>query len=133
MSRILVVDDDEILVNTLAAVFRRLGHAVLVALDGETGLACARAGAPDVIILDVMMPDLDGLEVCRRLREHPTTRETPVLMFTALDQTAVHSRARLRGLGPQNGHDVDDEALPDDLVTKPVAIGELVNRVHALL
>ena len=91
----MLVDDDEVLVNTLSAIFRRLGHTFYAALDGATGLACARAASVDLVILDVMMPDMDGLEVCRALRQHPATSRTPVLMFTATPPGAMPS-------GPQS-------------------------------
>ncbi|NLD73686.1 MAG: response regulator [Chloroflexi bacterium] len=133
MSRILIVDDDEVLVKTLAAIFRRSGHTVLAALDGEAGLACARAGNPDLIILDVMMPEMDGLEVCRLLRSEPQTRGIPVLMFTALDEPDMRARAGLdpRRQGVQAY--LEDEILADDYVTKPVIVDDLLRRVNTLL
>jgi len=133
MSRILVVDDDEVLVKTLVAIFRRAGHTVLAALDGESGLACARAGAPDLIILDVMMPEMDGLEVCRRLRRDPETRPIPVLMFTALDEPELRARAGLKPRRASDGACLEDEILADDYIAKPVVVDELLHRVNTLL
>jgi two-component system response regulator ResD len=133
MSRILVVDDDEVLVKTLVAIFRRAGHTVLAALDGESGLACARAGAPDLIILDVMMPEMDGLEVCLRLRRDPQTRPIPVLMFTALDEPELRARAGLAARGASDDPPLEEEILADDYITKPVIVDDLVRRVNTLL
>lgn len=133
MSRILLVDDDEVLVKTLAAIFRRSGHTVLTALDGESGLACARAGDPDLIILDVMMPEMDGLEVCRLLRNDPHTSGIPVLMFTALDEPNMRARAGLAARREQDGQYLEDEILADDYITKPVIVDDLLRRVNTLL
>lgn len=114
--RILVIEDDPILQRSLAATLREEQFAVDTASDGEEGLYKAEAGAYDVIVLDVMMPKLDGWEVLARLRPGTTT---PVLMLTARD--AVPDR--IKGL--------DHGA--DDYLTKPFDIDELLARIRALI
>ncbi|MGI9148351.1 MAG: response regulator transcription factor [Chloroflexota bacterium] len=117
-TRVLVVDDDE---RIAAAVRRALvydGYAVDVASDGLAALAQMRDAPPDLVILDLMLPGLDGLEVCRRLRADSTS-DLPVLMLTARDATAE----RVRGM----------DAGADDYPVKPFAYEELLARVRALL
>lgn len=117
MQRILVVDDDPVLVNTLRRGLSYDGFAVDVAASGEEGLASARERQPDLVILDVMMPGLDGFEVLRRLRAADPT--LPVLMLTAKDAPTD----QVRGLA----------AGADDYVVKPFNWDVLLARVHALL
>ena len=112
----LVVDDDPPLQRMLKRTLSAEGFAVTVAGDGGAALAAAERVAPDVIVLDVAMPTLDGLAVCRRLRSKGLP--TPILMLTARD--AVHDR--VAGL----------EAGADDYLVKPFAIEELVARLRAL-
>ncbi|MGH2460846.1 MAG: response regulator transcription factor [Chloroflexota bacterium] len=114
--RILVIDDDEAITTALRRAFAFEGYTVDVALDGEDGLRRARDAAPDVIVLDVLMPGIDGFEVCRRLR---SADDTPILMLTARDDVAD----RVRGL----------DAGADDYLVKPFAPDELLARVRALL
>jgi DNA-binding response OmpR family regulator len=113
---VLVIEDDPAIREGLELGLRHLGHAVSAAADGETGLLSAREGHPDVIVLDVMLPGLDGFEVCRRLRAAGTT---PIIMLTArsddLDVVA--------GL----------EAGADDYVAKPVRPRVLDARIKAVL
>jgi two-component system, OmpR family, response regulator MprA len=114
--RVLVVDDDR---RIAAAVRRALiyeGYAVEVAADGPGALARAREQLPDLVVLDVMLPGLDGIEVCRRLR---ADGDVPILMLTARDATAD------RVLGLDSGG--------DDYLVKPFAYEELLARVRALL
>jgi two-component system response regulator MprA len=113
---VLVVDDDPPLQRMLARTLGAEGYAVSVAADGGAALAEAERSLPDVIVLDVAMPGMDGLAVCRRLRAKGMT--TPVLMLTARD--AVPDR--VRGL----------EAGADDYLVKPFAAAELIARIHAL-
>jgi len=112
--RVLVVDDEQTLVKTIAYNLRREGYDVLTAGDGVEALRIAREESPDFIILDLMLPGLDGLEVCRRLRRESTT---PILMLTAKDSELD----RVVGL----------ELGADDYVTKPFGMRELVARVKA--
>jgi len=121
-ARVLVVDDD---VRIAAALRRALsydGYVVDVAGDGVAALTRARASAPDVIVLDVMLPGIDGIEVCRRLRADLGSEElarVPILMLTARDEVGD----RVRGL----------DGGADDYLTKPFATDELLARVRALL
>ncbi len=114
--RVLVVDDDPPLQRMLKRTLTAEGFEVTVAGDGGRALADAERFAPDVIVLDVAMPTLDGLAVCRRLRAKGLA--TPILMLTARDAVAD----RVAGL----------EAGADDYLVKPFAIQELVARVRAL-
>ena len=114
--RVLVVDDDPPLRRMLARTLAAEGYEVTVAADGGAALAEAERAAPDVIVLDVAMPALDGLAVCRRLRGKGLP--TPILMLTARD--AVPDR--VAGL----------EAGADDYLIKPFAVQELIARLRAL-
>ena len=114
--KILVVDDEISLQETLAYNLRREGYLVDVAGDGPTALDLARQSKPDLIILDIMLPGLDGFEVCRILRKEMST---PVLMLTARDDEID----RVVGL----------EVGADDYLAKPFSMRELIARVKALL
>ncbi|MBO9360927.1 MAG: response regulator [Thermoflexus sp.] len=116
---ILVVDDDLQTVKLISLLLQRKGYRTLPATSGVQALAKAQTEQPDLIILDVMMPDLDGLEVCRRLRANPRLSAIPILMFTA--KAAVGDK--IAGL----------QAGADDYLTKPVHPAELISRVEALL
>ena len=113
---ILVVDDEPTLVATLKYNLERESFRVLEAADGEAALEAARAGRPDLIVLDLMLPGLSGLEVCRILRKE--TR-VPIIMLTAKDAEVD----KVVGL----------ETGADDYVTKPFGMPELMARVRALL
>jgi two-component system response regulator MprA len=114
--RVLVVDDDENITSFLKRALSYAGFAVDVANSGQAGLEQALAAPPDVVILDVLMPGLDGLEVCRRLR---AAEVVPILMLTAKDEVAD----RVKGL----------EHGADDYLVKPFALEELIARLNALL
>lgn len=114
--RILIIEDDEAIVRVLRRSLAYDGYTVDVALDGETGLQIARDAHPDLVILDWMLPGMDGLEVCQRLR---AGGNVPVLMLTAKDTTA----SRVQGL----------DAGADDYMVKPFELEELSARVRALL
>ncbi len=114
--RILVVDDEPFITDLLSAALRFEGFSVEVATSGRDALALATPGRHDLVMLDVMMPDLDGTEVCRRLRE--TGVDVPVVFLTARDST----EDKVAGLG-----------MADDYVTKPFSLEELVARVRAVL
>lgn len=115
--RILVIDDDEAITTALRRALAFEGYTVDIAYDGEEGLRHAREVAPDLVVLDVLMPGVDGFEVCRRLREGDD--QTPILMLTARDEVAD----RVRGL----------DAGADDYLVKPFAPDEFLARVRALL
>jgi DNA-binding response OmpR family regulator len=116
---ILVIDDEPELVKLLDYNLTKAGYLVLTAKDGATGLVIARKHAPDALILDVMMPGLDGWEVCKRLRQDPATSSLPIIMLTA----KAEEGDRVLGL----------ELGADDYVTKPFGVRELLARVKALL
>lgn len=115
-SRILVVEDDAPLAATLERVLVAEGHEVEVAGDGLEALRRAKSRAPDLAVLDLMLPGADGITVCRRLRQ---TAQFPILMLTALSGT----EHRVRGL----------DSGADDYLVKPFAYQELLARVRALL
>lgn len=115
--RVLVVDDESMLVEMLSMAFRYEGWDITTALDGATAVAAGRAVKPDVVVLDVMLPDMSGLEVLEQLRK--SAPDLPVLLLTARD--AVEDRIT----GLRTG--------ADDYVVKPFSVEELVLRVRALL
>jgi len=116
MARVLVVDDDVTVREVVVSYLRAGGHDVVEAADGADALRSMRTQPADLVVLDLMMPGIDGLEVCRRLR---ATGDVPIIMLTALGAEAD----RVVGL----------ESGADDYVTKPFSPRELVLRVDALL
>ena len=115
--RILVVEDDPVITRVLCDNLKFEGFEVDVAVDGRAALASARKFAPDLILLDLMLPGLDGFEVCRRLTQQP--ERTPIIVLTSRSQ----KEDRIRGL----------ELGADDYVTKPFALDELLARMRAVL
>ena len=113
---ILVVEDDQRLARVIRRVLEEEGHTVDVASDGEEAVAVAEDGSHDLIVLDVLLPEMDGFEVCRTLRQKRV--DTPILMLTALDSV----QDRVRGL----------DAGADDYLAKPFALQELLARLRAL-
>ena len=118
-ARILVVDDVPANVKLMEARLSAEYFDVVTALSGREALALCERAECDIVLLDVMMPDMDGFEVCRRLKANPSTHHLPVIMVTALDQTSD----RVKGL----------EAGADDFLTKPVSDIALVARVRSLV
>ena len=116
---ILVIDDSEVIIKMITHNFEREGHRVVGAKNGPDGLEMATLYDPDVILLDVMMPEMDGYEVCRRLRQEEATGKTPIVMLTSMASIA----------NMQAGF----EAGADDYVTKPFEITELTLRINAIL
>jgi two-component system, OmpR family, phosphate regulon response regulator PhoB len=94
---VLIVDDDPGTGRLLAVLIRQIGHQAAFVSDGNQALEYVAHHRPDLVILDVMMPDIDGLEVLRRLREDPRTADLPVVMFSALNDPAFCQRVRERG------------------------------------
>lgn len=116
MAKVLVVDDDATVREVVVGYLRNAGHDVHEAVDGAGALEAVRSAAPDLLVLDVMMPGIDGLEVCRRVRRHS---DVPVVLLTALGE----EQDRVIGL----------EIGADDYVTKPFSPRELVLRVDSIL
>jgi|SRR6266498_264210 len=116
-SRVLVVDDDPMVAEVVTGYLERAGFAVDHASDGPSALALASGRSPDLVVLDLMLPGIDGLEVCRRLRSQ--TGDVPVVMLTAL--------------GEENDRVLGLEVGADDYLTKPFSPRELVLRVQSVL
>ncbi|GAB6280125.1 MAG: response regulator transcription factor [Thermovirga sp.] len=117
--RILVVEDEKTIAELIAEALKRRGYRVETAHDGDGGLLAAETTLPDLVILDVMLPGMDGWEICRRIRENPATKGIPILMLTA--------RRDERDL--LAGFDVG----ADDYMRKPFSVNELAARVKSLL
>lgn len=117
--QVLIIEDDRSLSDVLSYNLEQAGYGVAVAHDGQDGLNRAQHDPPDVIILDLMLPVLDGLEVCRRLRNDPALRDILVVMLTARAEESDHVVGLAMGA--------------DDYVTKPFSIKVLLERVKALL
>ena len=118
-ARILIVDDHEDNVELLRARLEARGYETLSAEDGQQALECVRATPPDLILLDIMMPKVDGIEVARRVKGDTTLPFIPIIMQTALDST----EQKVEGL----------DAGADDYITKPINFAELEARVRSLL
>jgi adenylate cyclase len=118
-SRILVVDDQRSNVEMMAGVLRARGYTVHTALDGQQALQQVAEVGPDLVVSDILMPKVDGFELCRRLRAAPETALLPVILVTSLDAQAE----RIKGL----------ESGADDFLSKPVNWEELFARVRSLL
>jgi two-component system, OmpR family, alkaline phosphatase synthesis response regulator PhoP len=116
---ILLVDDEEDLLELLQYALEREGFTVVTAQDGAEGLRQAQLTRPDLIVLDIMMPRMDGIELCNRLREDAHLRLTPILMLTARSN--------------ESDEIVGLDAGADDYLTKPTSAALLVSRVRALL
>jgi phosphate regulon transcriptional regulator PhoB len=117
--RILIVDDEKDIVDLVAYNLEKEGYEALKALDGEKALALVRAKKPALVVLDLMLPGIQGLEVCKRLRQDAETASIPIIMLTAKGEELD----RVIGL----------EVGADDYVTKPFSVKELVARVKAIL
>jgi len=117
--RILIVDDEKDLVDLLSYNLEKEGYAVLRAYDGEEALKILRSRKPDLILLDLMLPGIQGMEICKIVRKTPETAALPIIMLTARGEEVD----RIVGL----------EMGADDYVTKPFSIRELLARVRAVL
>ncbi len=119
MPRVLIVEDDELNRDSLRRLLRRRGYDILLAVDGEEALTGAAAERPDVILMDMRLPGIDGWEATRRLKGDPATRAIPIIALTA------HAMAGDR-----------DEALAagcDDHDTKPIDLDRLLEKIRALV
>jgi DNA-binding response OmpR family regulator len=119
MPKVLVIDDDPVIVQLLRVNFEIEGFEVVSAGDGQEGLERAMADHPDVVLSDIMMPRMDGLQLVHQLKNNASTRSLPVILLSAKAQNAE----------VQEGLD----AGADDYVTKPFDPLELIDRVYALL
>ncbi len=117
--KILIVDDEPHILRSLGFVLKRAGYQVMEARSGIEALQIAQEQQPDIVFLDIMMPELDGYEVCRRLREDPNLADTRVVMLTAKGEEAD----RRRGY----------EAGAHDYMTKPFSPSRAVARVEEML
>jgi len=117
--KILVIEDEPSQVEILRFNLHQQGFDVHVEMDGEEGLQAAIEDPPDLILLDWMLPNLSGVEICRKLRRAKETREVPVIMLTARSE----ERDKVRGL----------DIGADDYITKPYSIKELIARIHSAL
>lgn len=119
MVKVLIIEDEEVLVKNLADKLQSEGFSVVTAMDGETGLDRVRSEKPDLIVLDIMLPGLDGLSICRMVRHDAATAHIPIIMLTA------------------RGTEVDKivglESGADDYVVKPFGLGEFLARVRAVM
>ena len=118
MRKVLIIDDDQDSLSTVGEMLRS-EFQPLMANSGREGIICAVREQPDLILLDINMPEMDGFEVCKRLREQPGTRQIPIIMLT----TASGLDSRVKGL----------DLGADDYVSKPFQIRELVARINARL
>ena len=117
--RILIAEDEESIVASLDFLMRRAGYATCIARDGPAALLRVADFAPDLVLLDIMLPGLSGFDICARIRENPALAATRVLMLTARGSNADEARGMAAGA--------------DGYVTKPFATQELVARVRELL
>ena len=119
MSKILLVEDNEMNRDMLSRRLLRKGYEVLLAMDGGEGVAMAREKSPDLILMDMSLPVVDGWEATRRLKAEPGTRGIPVIALTAHAMAGDEEKARSAGC--------------DDFDTKPVELPRLLTKIEALL
>jgi CheY-like chemotaxis protein len=119
MAKILLVEDNEMNRDMLSRRLERKGHSVSIALDGAEGLNKARSEAPDIILMDMSLPVIDGWEATRQLKADEGTRRIPVIALTAHAMASDEQKARESGC--------------DDFDTKPIELPRLLNKIDALL
>ena len=119
MAKILYIEDNEDNIYMLSSRLRRRGYEVIVATDGEQGVAMARAEAPTLILMDLSLPTLDGWDATRQLKASPETRDIPVIALSAHAMTGDREKALAAGC--------------DDYHTKPVDLPRLLEKIQALL
>ncbi|MCA9986402.1 MAG: response regulator [Anaerolineales bacterium] len=118
-AKILIIDDHPETSSIVATILQNQGFDTDNARSGSVGISLAEASPPDLIILDIMMPDMDGIEVCRRLRALPVTENIPIIMFTSL----AEARDKRAGF----------DAGATDYLIKPTHPNELIRRVEEIL
>jgi len=118
-TKILIIEDDPVGLRYVRFTLEKHGYQVITASNGLEGLRKARTEEPDLVILDVMLPGIDGYEICHRLRAEPATARLPILMFSA------RSQDKDKAVGRQVG--------ADDYLTKPAEPSEIIRRVESLL
>ncbi len=119
MTRVLIVEDDELNRDSLRRLLRRRGFEIQLAVDGQEGVDVARAELPDLILMDMSLPIIDGWEATRRLKAEPATRKIPIIALTAHALTSDRDRALTAGC--------------DDYDTKPIDLDRLLLKINALL
>ncbi len=119
MSRILIVEDNEMNRDMLSRRLERRGYQVILAMDGRRGLAAARSEAPDLILMDMSLPEIDGWEVARQLKSDDSTRSIPLIALTAHAMTSDRQKALAAGC--------------DDFDTKPVEFQRLLMKIQTML
>ena len=119
MPKILLVEDNEMNRDMLSRRLVRSGYEVVMAVQGEEGVALAGSASPDLVLMDMSLPVLDGWEATRRLKKDPATREIPIIALTAHAMTGDREKAR--------------EAGCDDFDTKPVEYTRLISKIEGLL
>ena len=133
MTQILIIDDSPTIVRIIEMALQSFGYQVASANDGEAGLARAKAMHPDLIILDIMMPKMNGYEVCQALRADPNTADIRIIMLTAkgsIDDQVPGAGSYVKNLRERlYGFDVG----ADDFITKPVKLKELKQRIELLI
>jgi CheY-like chemotaxis protein len=119
MAKILLVEDNEMNRDMLSRRLERKGHSISIAIDGAEGLSKARSEAPDLILMDMSLPVIDGWEATRQLKADEATRRIPVIALTAHAMASDEQKAR--------------EAGCDDFDTKPIELPRLLDKINALL
>src|ERR1700739_2693340 len=119
MKKILLIEDTALTRDMLSRRLQKRGYEVVMAADGETGVAMAQAEAPELILMDVSLPGIDGWEATRRLRAAPDTRPIPILALTAYTTSGDRARPRAAGC--------------DDFDTKPIELPRLLGKIETLL
>lgn len=119
MAKIVVIEDDLLILNLISHILQREGYEVVTAIDGSDGLRKVKETAPQLVVLDISLPGLDGYQVCHYLRSEPATVDLPIIMVTAMGRPSDQRR------GFESG--------ADDYLPKPFALSELVTRVQSLL
>ena len=119
MSKLLLVEDNEMNRDMLSRRLQRRGYEVVLAVDGEEGISMAKSEAPDLILMDMSLPVVDGWEASRRLKAAPETQSIPILAFTAHAMSGDREKAL--------------EAGCDDYDTKPIEFSRLIDKIQSLL